>query len=133
MLLRKLLFYVALQILVAVPLAANGCPYCRYSPNEWGFCRLGTSPGYYECTEYVKNYFTGQTGCRLCGRCDWSSPYGWVPCNPEAEDCGGGSVPCQQTRAQPRAGDDACSPAWRRPGTSRIDWMGARAGQIAVF
>jgi hypothetical protein len=125
-------FVVALQLL-ALPLAANGCPYCRYSPNDWGFCRIGTSPGYYECTEYVKNYFTGQTGCRLCGRCDWSSPYGWVPCDPEAEDCGGGSVPCQQTRAQQRDGDDSCSTPSSRPVTNRIDWMGARNGQIAVF
>lgn len=127
---RKGLFLViALQF--AFALAANACPQCRYSPNNWGFCRYGAYAGPYDCKEYVQDPWTGRTNCHTCGYCNWGAPSANVPCSAGIggdPDCGI-STPCDQSLNAPA---DSCrSP--RISGNNAYSWMGTRTDQVAIF
>lgn len=63
-------------LLLALPAPeADACPYCKYSPNRWGFCRYYSYAGWDYCEEYVVDEFSGRTGCSGHGYCNWNDPY----------------------------------------------------------
>lgn len=73
-----------LSVLTVNP--AIGCWYCKSSPDgRFGFCRPDAARGYNDCTDYVKDEFTGATSCKLEGN---TCPYG---VRAGGDDGGGGS------------------------------------------
>jgi hypothetical protein len=65
-----------LALLTLVPQTILACTYCKYSPNNFGFCRESFLYGYYfyNCTESVADPLSGRTRCEytgVFGECDW--------------------------------------------------------------
>lgn len=84
---------VVVAVLVIGASSAFGCAICKSSPDgAFGFCRWGYDRGWSDCTQSVKNPFTGATTCDLsdsaCGTyagggwgddyqdCAWTDLYG---------------------------------------------------------
>lgn len=64
-----------LLVLVLPALDADACPFCKKSPNGWGFCRYYNHVGYDWCEGYVADEFSGRTWCHVEGYCNWDAPY----------------------------------------------------------
>lgn len=130
MLNRKVL--VVLGFLLLAPVAANACPYCAFSPSGWGFCRYGANVGYYDCSEYVQDPFSGRTACSVCGYCNGYHPYLNQACDAGDGDCGQDPTnPCDQSLKQPGSG--SCSPDSRIAESTGLRWVGLPADQVAIF
>jgi hypothetical protein len=65
-------FVLMLTVTLANPITATvTCQDCRYSRNQFGFCRLASSntSGYNWCFEYVADPLSGRTDCDLYDTC----------------------------------------------------------------
>lgn len=130
---RKVLIVVGFLLFASV--AANACPYCAYSPNNWGFCRYGANIAYYDCKEYVADSWTGRTACSLCGYCNGYHPEESIACVAGGGgngDCGLTS-PCDQTSKAPDLPVPSCGRPSRITNGNDLNWIDARVDQVVIF
>lgn len=132
MLNRKVL--VVLGFLLLAPVAANACPLCRYSPNNWGFCRYGFDVGFYDCETVVVDEWTGRTNCNVCGYCNGYHPEQNQGCNAGGDDPDCGLVtPCDQSLKALGLPGPSCGSRSRITSGNDLNWMDARVDQVVMF
>lgn len=107
---RIVLSFAILQLVASI---AGACPWCDYSPNNFGFCRYYSPSGPYSCREYVADPFTGRTECATCGSCSWSDPKSNIPC-----EVGGG---------------DEDGPFYPVASLHNLSWVGRSIDRVVVF
>ncbi len=129
---RKGIFLIiALQLIVTV--AANACPYCAYSPHNWGFCQDGRSTGVWLCEGTVVDSWTGRTGCSVCGTCDWNDPSRNHACVSQGDGDCGLLTPCDQTLKGTGLSGAWCGTPSRITNGNDLNWIDARVDQVVIF
>jgi hypothetical protein len=69
--LPRILVAALILVFSLTPPIQSACNECKYSPNNFGFCRdnMSVFSGYLYCTEYVADQWTGRTDCTLESEC----------------------------------------------------------------
>jgi hypothetical protein len=71
----SVLVVLVLVLMVSLPVESPACYRCKYSPSNFGFCRLGYERGGLDCSEYVADTWTGRTDCNVDWHCYHYSLY----------------------------------------------------------